>query len=131
MFAARRTIVAALALFSLSACAGKGQGPQGATPRSQPTEITIENNSTNTVDVFIVYHDQTFRVDQVFSLTTETASMPRFIVPPASVRALVDPVGPTYAYLSDPVEFVGNENFLLTIEDDLALSSFVPVGGDR
>lgn len=129
MMTARKTLFGALALFALSACAG--QGPQGASPRSQPAQITIENESSNTVDVFIVYHDQTFRVDQVFPASTSTATMPRFVLPTGSIRALVDPVASTYAYLSDPVEFVGGENFLLTIEDDLSLSSFVPVGGGR
>jgi hypothetical protein len=117
-----------LAVFALPACGGQGQKPQSAAPAAPATEITIENNSFSTVDVFIVYNDQTFRVDQVFGVSTATVRMPRFVAPTGSIRALVDPLGSTYAYLSDPVSYLGNENFRLRIEEDLALSSFVPVG---
>jgi hypothetical protein len=57
--------------------------------------------------------------------------MPRFVAPTGSIRVLVDPIGSTSAYLSDPVSYRGNEDFRLTIEETLYLSNFVPVARRR
>jgi hypothetical protein len=119
--------VGLFAAFILPACGGQGGPPQSPAPTAEPTQITIVNNSFSTVDVFIVYNDQTFRVDQVFGGSTVTVRMPRFVAPTGSIRALVDPIGTTYAYLSDPVAYMGNEDFRLTIEETLDLSSFIPL----
>lgn len=126
MFKVRLLAPAFLAALALSACGGQGQ-PENATPSAEPTQITILNHSFFTVDIFIIYNDQTFRVDQVFGASTKTVRMPRFVAPTGSIRVLVDPVGRSQAYLSDPVAYVGNEDFRLSIEESLDLSSFIPV----
>ena len=115
----------------LSACGGHGNQPQNATPAANTARITIENNSSSTADIFIVYSDQAFRVEQVFGGSTTTVTMPRFVAPTGSIRVLVDPIGSTSAYLSDPVSYRGNEDFRLTIEETLYLSNFVPVARRR
>ncbi len=127
MSASPRGGAALLTVLALMACAKAGEEPQPPAPTAEPTQVTIENNSFQTVDVFIVYNSQTFRLDQVFGGSTVTVTMPRFVAPNGDIRALVDPLGSVYAYLSDPVAYMGNEDFRLTIEESLELSSFIPV----
>ena len=127
----RGSLMGIVCAFVLSSCGGQGKGPQNAVPAAESAQITIVNNSFSTADIFIVYNNQNFRVEQVFGGSTTTVRMPRFVAPTGSVRALVDPVGSTFAYLSDPVSYLGNEDFRLTIEETLDLSSFIPVNRKR
>jgi hypothetical protein len=115
-----------LAALTLLACGGPGQRPQGAVPAPPVTRIFVQNHTFATVDVFIVYHDQKFRAGQVFGGSSTTLTMPPFVEPNGSVQVLADPLGTTSAYLSNPVAYLGSEDFRLTIQEQLDLSSFIP-----
>jgi hypothetical protein len=122
-----RTLGAALfTILAVQGCSATGARPNRPEPTGNPTQITIDNQSFSTIDVFIVYQDQTYRVDQVFGGQTVTEPMPAFVEPTGSIRVLVDPIGSFGAYLSDPVSYLGNEDFTLTVKDPLDLSTFVP-----
>jgi hypothetical protein len=122
-----RTLGAVLFVgLAVQGCSASGARPNRPEPETGPTEITIDNQSLSTADIFIVYQDQTYRVDQIFGGQKATEEMPHFVAPTGSVRALVDPIGGVYAYLSDPVSYLGDEDFTLTIREPLELSTFVP-----
>jgi hypothetical protein len=122
-----RTLGAALfVVLAVQGCSATGARPNRPEPEAGPTEITIDNQSLSTVDVFIVYQDQTYRVDQIFGGQTVTEEMPLFVAPRGTIRALVDPFGSSVAYLSDPVSYLGDEDFTLTVREPLEFSTFMP-----
>lgn len=122
-----RTMGAALfVVLAVQGCSASNARPNRPEPEAGPTEITIDNQSLSTADVYVVYQDQTYRLDQVFGGQQTTEEMPHFVAPTGSIRVLVDPIGSFSAYLSDPVSYLGNEDFTLTIREPLDLSTFVP-----
>ena len=119
---------ALFAVLAIQGCSASGAGLNRPEPKAGPTEITIDNQSLSTIDVYVVYNDQTYRVDQVFGGQKVTEKMPEFVAPLGSIRALVDPFASTYAYLSDPVVYQSDENFTLTVREPLQFSTFMPYG---
>jgi hypothetical protein len=121
------TLGAALfAVLAIQGCSASGTRLNRPEPKAGPSEITIDNQSLSTVDVYVVYNDQTYRVDQVFGGQKVTEEMPKFVAPQGSIRVLVDPFASYSAYLSDPVPYLSDENFTLTVREPLQFSTFLP-----
>jgi hypothetical protein len=113
-------------LLSLPACAGSTYGTQNVSPESSAHFVQIENDGLLDANVYIVIDEQLQHLDFVTGMQQDTVRIPRGVVPGMELRALVDPVGSSAAYLSEPVPYSGTQDFALMIANNLALTSFYP-----
>jgi len=128
-----RKVLPIALLLGLPACAASTS--DAGRPQPAPSErpmIHIVNHNTLDANVYMVVGSQTWRLDFVGGLGEDSVRFPLALVPGDDIRVLVDPIGSSEAYLTDPVSYSGDESFQLTIENSLSLSTFYPlVMGER
>jgi hypothetical protein len=128
----REVLLIAL-LLGLPGCAAStsSAGPPKPAPSDRPM-IQIVNNNVLDANVYVVVGSHTWRLDFVGGFGKDSVRFPLALVPGDNIRVLVDPIGSSEAYLTDPVSYSGDESFRLTIENSLSLSTFYPmVLGER
>jgi hypothetical protein len=123
----RTTSLLLVGLLFLPACAGSTSDTQsGAYPELSPHFVRIENDGSLDADVYLVAGNETRHLDLVASFQEKTVRIPPVVVPGMEIRILVDPIGSPEAYLSDPMEYSGTDDYQLRIDNDLELTSFYP-----
>ena len=114
-------------LLSMQGCASSTHDTDSRVPPERMTNyIHIDNDGTLDADVYVVSGGQAWRLDLVTALQQATVRMPIAVTPGMEIRALVDPIGSFGAYLSDPLQYTGDEDYELRIASSLPLTSFYP-----
>lgn len=95
-----------------------------AAPLTQPVSVHVTDDNLLDVDVYAVGHGEELWLGRATSLTPTTFRLPEWFANHGAMRILVDPVGASRRYYSDPV-FVhrGEELDLMVSPTDIALSS--------
>jgi hypothetical protein len=123
----RTTSLLLVSLLPLPACAGSTYDAQSsAYPELRPHFVHIDNDGSLDADVYLVAGSQARHLDLVASFQDETVRIPFVVVPGMEIRILVDPIGSSGAYLSDPIMYSGTDDYELRIATNLELTSFYP-----
>lgn len=121
-----------LTVLGMAACAGS----TSTAARSEPTpqmrpSVHVVNNGVLDANVYVVVSSTAWRLGSVTSLGEATLRFPPALVTGSDIRVLVDPIGSSSAYLSDPMIFDAHEHYELDVENTLALSTFHPAPAHR
>lgn len=93
-------------------------------PQAQPVSVHVTDNNLLDVDVYAIGHGEELWLGRATSLTPTTFHLPEWFVNHGSMQILVDPVGASRRYYSDPVFVSRNEELdLMVSPTDIALSS--------
>jgi hypothetical protein len=128
----RAASLAALALV-LAACARPGRpiGPSPAAeprPPADPATVQVTNYNWATMNVFAVVRGLSQWLGQVETGDTETWELPAAAATLGEVELLADPVGSDARYQTGRIMVIPGTVIELTVENNLALSSYF-VGG--
>lgn len=126
----RRSYLGLLLVPLLAACATTGQTAtnnetetQKAT-QQQGVVVQVVNQNFNDVDVYAISGTRTTRLGTVFGNSTETFPVERWRVDgTGDLRLLADPIGSSYAYLSDQVIASPGDTVQLQVSADLGMST--------
>lgn len=103
--------------------------PSAAVSKAEArTRIEVTNDNWNAVDVYLMRAGMAQRLGMVQTGSSRTFKMPRIYEQPGGdVRLVVEPIGPLYGYVSDPVIFSPGQRIQMNVEPDLFMST-VTVG---
>lgn len=120
-----RFAIIALALPFMVAFTWPANGRAASTTKTSAvtTAIRVRNDNWNTVDVFAWRDGQTVRLGMVDTGSASTFKLPRDFAEFGDVRLLVEPIGPLYGYLSNPVIFSPGQTIKLDVGPTLDLST--------
>jgi hypothetical protein len=121
--------VSALTVFflALASSASAQEAPKKVAEKSHKETITLEVENNNYLDMHIYgVRDGYFRsLGVVTGLTSEALTIPETLtLPGAEFQILADPIGGTLSYLTDPIVLGTGKEVDLTVQSDLALSSY-------
>ena len=119
------------ALFVAFALPGAGPGlascrPPGApavAPSRQGAAVKVESHSWTDVSVFAERRGVRTRLGTVVAMRTTTLRLPGWLLGDVPIAFVVDPVGGAAVQVSDAVVVRPGQRVLLTLEQELALSS--------
>jgi hypothetical protein len=122
--------VSALTVFFLAMASSVSaqEAPKKVAEKSHKETIKLEVENNNFLDMHIYgVRDGYFRsLGVVTGLTSEELTIPETLtLPGAEFQILADPIGGTLSYLSDPIVLGTGKEVDLTVQNDLALSSYV------
>jgi len=116
------------AAVAVPACAGSNlETATPPLPQPGPAVLHIVNNNSMDANVYLVSQGMTQLLDLVPGLGPEDVNLPTTLGPGTEFRILVDPIGSTGAYLSDPLFFAKGDDYKLTIGNSLVFSSLMPI----
>jgi hypothetical protein len=116
------------AAVAVPACAGSNV--ETATPPMQKpgtAVLHIRNDNTMDMNVYVVSQGMTWLLDLVPGLSSDHVKFPVTVGPGTEFRVLVDPIGDTGAYLSDPLFFSNGDDYQLTVGGNLVFTTLMPV----
>jgi len=116
------------AAVAVPACAGSNV-ETGATPAPKPgtAVLHIQNDNSMDVNVYMVSQGMTWLLDLVPGLSSDSVKFPVTVGPGTEFRILVDPIGDTGAYLSDPLFFTRGDDYKLSVGASLVFTTLMPV----
>lgn len=112
---------------ALASSASAQEAPKKVAEKSHRETIKLEVENNNYLDMHIYgVRDGYFRsLGVVTGLTSEELTIPETLtLPGAEFQILADPIGGTVSYLTDPIVLGTGKEVDLTVQNDLALSSF-------
>lgn len=121
-----RRILAVLAFPLLAAFAWPPRGPRAyASTAERHTTVQVRNDNWNTVDVYLLRSGVKWRLGMVVTGRTEKFTLPvDFERATGDLRLLVDPIGSTEVFATDPLLFNRGDTIRLDVQNHLPLTSF-------
>jgi hypothetical protein len=101
------------------------EAPEGpAVGRAEPATVTVTNLHWGPVTISVVGGGRSYRLGGMSTNQTETFTLPGTMASGGeTVRFTVDPIGATYRYVSDPIFAGPGAEIILTIQNNLQLST--------
>ena len=134
-----KTLAAAVAAtLTLGACAtggapaGSGSfAPTGeaaakalASAGTRAATVKVENLNWSDMNVYVLQNGARTRLGTVTSMNTTVFRLPTHVLAStATVRLLLDPIGSSEMFVTDPVQVRGGEQIALNVQNSLPLSS--------
>jgi hypothetical protein len=135
---ALKTLAAAVAAtLTLGACATGGAAPASsfapageaaakahASAGARPATLKVENLNWSDMNVYVLQNGARTRLGTVTSMNTTVFRLPAHVLAStANVRLLLDPIGSSEMYLTDPVQVRSGQQIALNVQNSLPLSS--------
>ena len=128
---------AVAATLTLGACAagsgapGSSFAPPGvaeararASAGTRAATVRVENLNWSDMNVYVLQNGARTRLGTVTSMNTSVFRLPAHVLAStASVRLLLDPIGSSEMYLTDPVQVRSGQQIALNVQNSLPLSS--------
>jgi hypothetical protein len=122
----------AIVLLTGACASASGAGGELAETTRPTTTVEVVNHNWQDITVYAVRPGSRVRLGTVTSLTKETFSLPRSVVATnGTVQLLAAPVGSTQTYRSDPILVNPGDRVEWTLQNQLPLSSYRVVAGQR
>lgn len=97
--------------------------PAAASPARQGAMVKVESHSWTDVSVFAERRGVRTRLGTVVAMRTTTLRLPAWLLGDVPIAFVVDPVGAAAVQVSDAVVVRPGQRVVLTVEQELALSS--------
>jgi len=107
----------------LGACSTTPKGRSGIAPENDHS-LAVTNHNWLDVSIFVVRGGTRFRVGDVPGNSSARLRIPRRLVDSGVVQLLVDPIGSTEYYLTDPIPVSSDESMQLTVAPAMRMSSY-------
>lgn len=102
---------------------GSRSADEAPFPRARTT-VTVINHNTLDMHMYAISGSQMNSLGMVQSLSRATWELPAHVVASGDVRILADPIGQRTGFLTDRIVFTSGDEVEVTLENNLALSSY-------
>jgi hypothetical protein len=123
VYTVRNGFVALAAALLLGACSTAPKNRLASAPQGDYS-LSVTNHNWLDVTVFVIRGGTRFRVGDVSGNSSARLKIPGRLVESGAVQLLVDPIGSSEYYLTDPIMVTSDEGVQLTVAPAMRMSTY-------